>query len=445
MNLIEEGKVVPVVGQDLLNVASPRGTKPLYAYLAEELAAYLDVSADNLTQGGELNDVACRYLAAGNQIEDIYPALKIATTKAEQLPIPDTLLKLAEIRPLKLFLSTTFDSFVCRAANQVRYGSSPRTTVLSYAPVDVQDLPCPLNEAANTVVYHLLGKVSATPAYAVTQEDVVEYFHALGSEARQPHLLFDELNRHSLLILGSRFGGWLTRFFMRLSKGQRLSAGGKNDYLADLEAASDPSLVMFLKHFSRATRIYRGGSADEFVAELHQRWTERHPKAAGEPAAESPVHDEIEPGAVFLSYASEDATAAEQIKTALEEAGVDVFFDRDQLKAGNDWELKLRRNIRDCSLFIPLISRETLTPGRRFFRVEWNLALEEAQMASFSHEEAFLLPIVIDETPIDEPAIPDRFRRVQWSSLPGGLPTADFVGRVQTLYRKHQKARVQRK
>jgi len=34
---------------------------------------------------------------------------------------------------------------------------------------------------------------------------------------------------------------------------------------------------------------------------------------------------------------------------------------------------------------------------RRFFRVEWNLAIDEAQMASFSDEQAFLLPVVIDD------------------------------------------------
>jgi hypothetical protein len=310
--------------------------------------------------------------------------------------------------------------------------------------MDIQDLPSTVDELRTDVVYHLLGKVSATPAYAVTQEDIIEYFHALGSEARQPHLLFDELNRRSLLILGSRFGGWLTRFFMRMSKGQRLSAGGKSDYLADSDLTSDASLITFLRHFSKATRIYRSGGAREFVAELHARWTERHPAAVPEEqpaAAAGAMAGGVEPGAVFLSYASEDAAQAEQIRTALEQAGVDVFFDRDRLKAGNDWEVKLRRSIRECSLFIPVISRQTLTPERRFFRVEWNLALEEAQMASFSHEEAFLLPVVVDDTAATEPAIPDDFRRVQWTTLPGGHATPEFVSRVQALYRKYQKSR----
>jgi len=65
-------------------------------------------------------------------------------------------------------------------------------------------------------------------------------------------------------------------------------------------------------------------------------------------------------------------------------------------------------------------------------------------MASFAEDEAFLLPVVIDDTPISEPAIPARFRKVQWTSLPEGLPTPAFVTRIQQLYRKHQKVRARR-
>jgi hypothetical protein len=229
---------------------------------------------------------------------------------------------------------------------------------------------------------------------------------------------------------------------MRMPKRQRLSAGGKSDYVVDTEVSNDGNQVLFLKNFSRATKIYRSGGVLEFVRELHGRWRERHPE--GTEIVATPADSllpQLNPGAVFLSYASDDAEAAEKLKTGLEGAGVEVFFDREQLEPGNDWEAKLRRNVHQCSLFLPIISRQTLTSERRFFRVEWNLALEEAQKASFSDDEAFLLPVVIDDTKIDDPAIPTRFRAAQWKSLPGGQPTPDFVSRVQQLYRKYQKSR----
>lgn len=54
--------VVPVVGQDLLTVPETTGHKLLYPFLAERLATYLKVSSDDLPEGAELNEVACRYL-----------------------------------------------------------------------------------------------------------------------------------------------------------------------------------------------------------------------------------------------------------------------------------------------------------------------------------------------------------------------------------------------
>ena len=63
-----------------------------------------------------------------------------------------------------------------------------------------------------------MGKLSATPAYAVTQEDLVEFFHSLQSDTRRPAQLFHELSSRSLLLLGTRFSGWLTSFLMRMSK-----------------------------------------------------------------------------------------------------------------------------------------------------------------------------------------------------------------------------------
>jgi len=451
IQLIEEGQVIPVVGRDLLVASDSGGPKLLYPYLAEKLAASLGVSSDDLPQGEELNEVACRYIAGGNRIEDIYPALKTVGSRAEAaLQIPEPLLKLAAIRPLRLFVSTTFDSLLARALNRVRFGGDPMVRVIAYSPNELQDLPRDLTSPRDLsdndppFVYHLMGKLSATPSYAVTQEDTVEFFHSLQSETRRPALLFDELNRQSLLLLGCGFGGWLTRFLMRMSKSQRLSVGGKSDYVADADVTRDDNLVLFLRNFSRATKLYRSGGALDFVDELHQRWMALHPAASAAgatPAARAGAVRQAETGAVFLSYASEDAAVVGKIKDALEGVGVDVFFDRDDLQSGDDWEAKLRRSIRQCSLFVPVVSRQTLVPGRRFFRIEWNLAVEEAQMASFSDEEAFLVPVVIDDTGVAEADVPARFRAIQWHKLPAGQATPEFVSRIQQLYRRYQKSK----
>ncbi len=443
LELIEEGRVVPVVGQDLLTVPGAGGRTLLYPYLAERLTTYLGVTPGDLPQGNELDAVACRYLAESseNPAPRIYTALKKIAGETDSLPVPEPLLQLAAIEPFRLFVTTTFDSFLCRALNEVRFGGAPKTRVLTYSPGKKEDLPGTPEASGVPTVYHLLGKLSATPNYAVTQWDLVEFFHAMQSETRRPDTLFDELSRHSLLIVGSSLAGWLARFFMRMAKGQFTAGGQTADYIADAQMSGDSTLLLFLQRgFNRSVEIFREGGAVEFVGELYQRWSASHPVRMAGPRAPKTAPAQTTSGAVFLSYASEDRPAVEKIKTALEAAGVDVFFDKDDLRAGELWESKLRRSIRDCSLFIPVVSRQAMAPGRRFFRVEWNMALEEAQMAGFSAEDAFLLPVVIDDTRVDDPGVPERFRFVQWQSLQGGEASAEFVAQVQQLYRKYQKS-----
>jgi len=175
VQLIDEGKVVPVVGQDLLTVPEATGHTLLYPFLAERLATYLSVSHADLPPGAELNEVACRYLSKGKPAQRIYAALKTVAAEAEALPVPEPLLQLAAINPLQLFVSTTFDSSMTRALNDKRFGGAPNTRVFAHAPNEMEDLQGGLRSIAAPVVYHLLGKLSATPAYAITQEDVVEF------------------------------------------------------------------------------------------------------------------------------------------------------------------------------------------------------------------------------------------------------------------------------
>ena len=63
--------------------------------------------------------------------------------------------------------------------------------------------------------------------------------------------------------------------------------------------------------------------------------------------------------AVFLSYASEDAEAAQRICEAPRAAGIEVWFDKSALSGGDAWDASIRRQIKDCALFIPIISANT--------------------------------------------------------------------------------------
>ena len=135
--------------------------------------------------------------------------------------------------------------------------------------------------------------------------------------------------------------------------------------------------------------------------------------------------------AVFLSYASQDAEAALQLCNALRAAGVEVWFDQSELRGGDAWDASIRRQIKACALFIPVISRHTHTRDEGYFRLEWKLAVDRSHL--MVAERPFLLPVVIDDTPDREEKVPDRFRDVQWTRLPAGAKTDAFVEHVRRL------------
>jgi len=135
--------------------------------------------------------------------------------------------------------------------------------------------------------------------------------------------------------------------------------------------------------------------------------------------------------AVFLSYASQDAGAARRICDALRAAGAEVWFDQSSLRGGDAWDASIRRQIKSCALFIPVISRNTHQREEGYFRLEWKLAVDRSHLMTASR--AFLVPVAIDDVRDDDEHVPDRFRELQWTRLPGGETTAEFVERVLRL------------
>ena len=135
---------------------------------------------------------------------------------------------------------------------------------------------------------------------------------------------------------------------------------------------------------------------------------------------ESPKPAKTATGAVFLSYASQDAEAAQRICDALRTAGIEVWFDQSELRGGDTWDHKIRQQIRDCTLFLPIISQSTQARAEGYFRLEWRLADQRTHLMGRSR--AFLVPVCIDATReiVYLPDRPARNRLV--TSDPGVAP-----------------------
>ena len=134
---------------------------------------------------------------------------------------------------------------------------------------------------------------------------------------------------------------------------------------------------------------------------------------------------------VFLSYASADRAAARALKDALPTFGMEVWYDESDLGGGEIWDQKIRKQIRECDYFMPLVSAQTEARHEGYFRREWRLAVERT--LDMADDHAFLLPVVIDETSQSGARVPEKFLSVQWVRVPGGKPNASLEALCRRL------------
>jgi hypothetical protein len=135
--------------------------------------------------------------------------------------------------------------------------------------------------------------------------------------------------------------------------------------------------------------------------------------------------------AVFLSYASQDAPAARRICDALRSAGIEVLFDQGELRGGDAWDQRIRQQVRECALFVPVISATTSARPEGYFRLEWSLA--EQRSHTIARNKPFIVPVCLDQTAESSAEVPESFQRAQWTRLPGGNTPAAFVEHVRRL------------
>ena len=223
LNYIEERRVIPIIGPELLRVQTDSGPRLLYDWLAEKLAAKLGVDAAELPQPYTLNDVVCWYLAARGRREEAYTRLRSIMREAKFEP-PLALRQLAQITDFDLFVTTTFDPLLEKAINLERFQG---------APVDRGHrlLAQPGRGSAGRSATGCSARWSITCSASCRHRrrtssptrTLLEFICALQSEHLTPEKLFHELEHNHLLLIGSNFTNWLARLFLRMAKRQRLS------------------------------------------------------------------------------------------------------------------------------------------------------------------------------------------------------------------------------
>jgi hypothetical protein len=447
--LVEDRAVIPVVGRELLVRSSPTGELLMEHDIAQRLAQVLSVPREALSEKPDVNEVAMRYLEdAGVKAETRKRLIQKrieGIINEEPWPIPEPLRKLAAITDFDLFLSTTSDSLLRRAIDAVRFEGTEKTQALAYyTRRSSDDIPTRRN-SGDAYVYQVFGPFESSIDFAVTDEDRIETLHRLQDARLQPPILFDELREKNLLFLGCGLPDGLARILVRTLSNKRLFGGGARNKVADNTANSDAKLGSFLRHCGAET--YLSGDAKQFVDALHEKWAQRSGSQTGSasrvpgraPGTEAPA---MTAGSIFLSYKSSDMDRVARLKDALEREGLTVWFDKQSIQGGDDWDQKIEKGIETCTLFIPVISRNSQTAEGEFRR-EWLRALRRAER--IPREVPFILATLIEprnellhgESP--EPIlIPKEFWEKQTLQCLAGDSTEKFAQTVKAQLKTAQ-------
>lgn len=99
---------------------------------------------------------------------------------------------------------------------------------------------------------------------------------------------------------------------------------------------------------------------------------------------------------IFLSYASADRDLAEPIHLALGAQGHDVFFDREDLAAGEEYDGHIRRAIEQSHLFVFLVTPASVR-AESYARSELAIAAK-----NWKHPTGRLLPVVARPVPLEQ-------------------------------------------
>lgn len=448
LDLIGAGDVVPVVGEEVLQLPAESGMAILYRELAKRFADSCEITMEEQLKGN-LSATVRRHPDFRDNPHDVYHDL-IAEYEEWKVPIPEPLRALARIRHLNLFVSTTFDDLLERALNEERFGGARRTEVIAYSPkkVPTEAQIADQLSSGRPVVFQCFGNYKTPLQFALTEGDMVEYIHALQTAEYRPNRIFSELYERPLLLLGNSFPDWLTRMFLRMTRKNALDYREiPKQYLADGNLRNDSLLCFFLRNFTTNTELIEDLGPVPFVCELSAKWLERFGKEEIAPPTWRTEPKPMPKNAVFISYCRTDASgapsrdqkAAIAIRDALEARNIDVWFDQRALEAGNDYESKIRRYIKTCSVFMPLVSETTEARREGYFRKEWEWAVDRLSYFTGSGHE-LVIPVVLDKVGFSNARVPEAFKPFQYVRFVDDSPPADLLAKVERLYRAVQAA-----
>jgi len=377
-----------------------------------------------------LNNVVEYLVKEGTTTEDDIKAMIIRIVKGfdDEEIVLSPLRKLARIANIETILSVNFDNFLERAfeAENRKVNPSINFSIQDSNPSDGKlD-----HDKALCRIFNLMGNIQGSD-FALTEEMQLEYLYNLllaKDKDVNARALFDAVHNKSILFIGCSFPNWFMRFFIRTIAKKRFKTG-RSKFVASDRTAQDLDLTLFLENnqtsvipigkpvmeLKDSQKPYK--DTVEFIDELYEK-TEKCKEIKTE-------HEPVFKEKLFLSYSWADKPLIKKLKNEFDKNGVELFFDDDDLRNGENFGNTISDYINKCDYILPLISENSISRKNSYvYEKEWTQAIYIEQFRKSSGlfregQDNYIRPYIIDDTAETDERIPEEIRKRKISRIAG--------------------------
>lgn len=426
LDAIDEGKVVPVIGDNIFFSSVDGRKETVKNCLIEVLSQKFrgDKNCDLPEIESLIEDYNYRNRRSGEST-NIYFEINQQLRKMD-ISCSECISRFLNIGKFPLVLTTSF----IPDSNRVL---GIKDNVEVYKKTAGSDIDPYSLSGDNPLLYCLFGRASnLSRTYMLTEEDLLDYLHYWHNEETRPTRLSRYLSDKYILILGSDFPDWLFRFFWHSIKNFTVLPARVDEVqgIVSLDGHQDDR---DLRRFLSRVQAQVCEDVDSFIEELLTRWESFHVLPASGSEADDIAYEQVQKDVdVFISYASEDYETASLIADLFKAKGASVWFDKKDLQGGDNYEGLIKTNIQRTKRFVPIISRNTLRNERRFFRKEWSIAIDEND---YRLKMDYILPVRIDDCDLTSDLIPELFRERHFMNYNSPSFEDDVKSIVRTIRR----------
>ncbi|MDP9193000.1 MAG: TIR domain-containing protein [Acidobacteriota bacterium] len=392
---INRGDCVLVLGPRVAVRSDDPERRPLDQLLAEELVESIGVTgAEGAAFSASLHRAADLYYRTRQDrveldvaVQDFYEREGSATTDFHR--------DLAKL-PFRLCISASPDSLMLNAFAETE-GKVPQKGYYGFRPVYTPRLATPTAE--QPVVYHLFGHHVEARSLVLTEGDLIEFLVAIvrGAPAvpdQVRSILADPAA--SFLFIGFGFHNWYLRVLLQVLN----VYGHQSKAIAfeDTQFFEHPERQQAVGFFSGDRLIeFRPLQWETFARQLSEAYeASGRKRVLAAPGLVQPAQFAEKAPLAFISYASENRDRVEELMVKLQARGINVWQDRQNLRAGDDWNQKLIRVIQKMVDYVIVLQTEEMLSRTEgvFHREIREAAVRQSGMSEYKGDKLrFLIPV----------------------------------------------------